>query len=65
MPSDSQVSLQVEQDTAVLKIIVDNYPEQNSQQRVYVNFIREGDWKIDKVVTETSNGDFNFKSTTY
>ena len=65
LPSDNQMMLQIEQETAVLKITANNYPEQNSKQESYVNFIRENGWKIDKIVIETSNGDFNFKSTTY
>ena len=65
LPNDNQITLQIEQKTAVLKITANNYPEQNSKQESYVNFIQENGWKIDKIVIETSNGDFNFKSTTY
>ncbi|PCJ37885.1 MAG: hypothetical protein COA75_01305 [Cellvibrionales bacterium] len=66
LPSDSQVTLKkADQQTAILSITANNYPEQGSKQKSHIDFIRENGWKIDKIIIETSNGDFNYKSTTY
>ncbi len=65
MPDNPDISLQEQQDSAILTISADNHPEQGSKQVSYVNFIQEDGWKIDKIIIETSGENFNFKSTTY
>lgn len=66
LPEDSQISLSgVNQDSSVLEILTENYPEKGSSQKQNVSFVREHGWKIDKIEVITFGEDFEFKSTTY
>lgn len=66
LPENSQITLNsANQDSPVLEIFVENYPEKGSNQTQNVMFIQESGWKIDKVEVITSGEDFEFKSTTY
>ena len=66
LSDESQVRLEeIDQQTAILNVIANNYPEKGSKQESNISFIQENGWKIDKIVIETSADDFSFKSTTY
>ncbi|GLS25140.1 hypothetical protein [Marinibactrum halimedae] len=66
LPEHSRVSLNsVNQDSPVLEILIENYPEKGSSQKQNVRFVQEHGWKIDKIEVTTSGEDFEFKSTTY
>lgn len=62
LPSNSQITLQTAAEAALLSIVIADFPEQGMQQTVVVRFIRENDWKIDKVTREISSDEFNLKS---
>lgn len=66
LPNDIQVTLnKLDQQTSILTIMANDYPEQGSKQKSEISFIQEDGWKIDKIIIETSGSDFTFKSTTY
>lgn len=64
-PQNGNLTLSTKKNSARLKFAVKNHPDLGTTQTTNVFFIKEHGWKIDKVIIETSNGDFNFKSTTF
>ena len=66
LPENSNVSLESgSDDSMILKIVAEDYPEKGSTHEQNVIFIKESGWKIDKIEVITSGEDFKYKSTTY
>ena len=66
IPEASRINLNsTSQETANLKIVAEDYPEEGSMHEQNVSFVRERGWKIDKIEVITSGDGFEFKSITY